>query len=157
VAADARKQVRFAQPDGRQITSLDLSLERKKDTKKDALHAAYPLVLEHAVYAILNEYLPSPAEGKQVELPYYILEVEGDLWLARGQRDAEPYYHLYDQIPATMTTFLSLASTDLPEPFGAIHRVDLSDYDYIVDLDPSRLQHAGLIALALVFLVDRDK
>jgi hypothetical protein len=157
VAADARKQVRFAQPDGRQITTLDLSLERKKDPKKDAQHAAYPLVLEHAVYAIVNEYVPLPAEGKKPPLPYYILEVEGDLWLVRGERGVDPYYSLYDQIPTTMTTFQSLAIADLPERFGAIHEVDLADYNYTIDLDPGRLQNTGLIVLALVFLIDRER
>jgi hypothetical protein len=56
-----------------------------------------------------------------------------------------------------MTTFQSLAIADLPEPFGAIHEVDLADYDYTIDLDPGRLQNTALIILALVYLIDRER
>jgi hypothetical protein len=112
--------------------------------------------LEHAVYAIINEYATAPAEGKRAGWPDYIVEVEGERWLARAEPVAGLMARLYDQIPASVTSFQSLAVEELPEPFGTIRQIDEPDNHYFVEIGENQLKHAGLVVLALIFLLDRS-
>lgn len=159
IVSDARQHVRFALPDGREVATLDLPWNGKAQAKKEARHNAYAIIQNHAVYAILNE-LSQPATGSNKPLPYYIIEVEAEMWLAIGQRlEGGTFdYALYDQVPTGMNTAAGLVRDDLPDPIGTIQtRGIIGDppYDYTVNLILGRVTHTALIALALVFLIDR--
>lgn len=159
ITADARQHVRFALPDGKEVATLDLPLDSKGHTKKEARHTAYAIIQNHAVYAIINEYTRPAAEGKKAR-PYFVLEVETAMWLAMPQRSEGGviHYAIYDEVPPGINTPEGVAVADFPEPIGAIRSGAAGSpppYDYTVDLTLGYITHSALVILALVFLIDR--
>jgi hypothetical protein len=159
IRADARQHVRFALPDGKEVATLDLPLNGKSQSKKEARHVAYAIIQNHAVYAIINEYSRPAAEGKKAR-PHFVAEVETAMWLAMPQRGEGGItsYAIYDEVPPGINTPEGIAVADFPEPIGGVYRGTADGdppYDYTVNLPLGRVTHSALVVLALVFLIDR--
>jgi hypothetical protein len=151
------QRVRFVRADSVVEATLDLPLAGLKGDTKDTQHAGYVLIVDHAVYAILNEYyLPPPSAGEPHPW-YYVLEADDRRWLVWRKR-TEALFALYDEVPPVLSMVDPLADIDLPEPIGRVRiwEPDTADYDFTIDLAPDLMRHSDLVALALVFLIDRQ-
>jgi hypothetical protein len=156
MAGDVPQRVRFAYPDGRTAATLDLPRSATRIGDKGARQMGYVLVVNHAVYAILNEYEWPPLATGESQPRYYILEVDGKLWLAQ-QHGPAPLFMLYDQVPPTLSNYGTSPDDNLPEPIGRIRLLapDTAEYDFLIDLPPDQMEHTDLMALTLAFLIDR--
>ncbi|MCI0576715.1 MAG: hypothetical protein L0331_10970 [Chloroflexi bacterium] len=151
LSTEVHRFVCLARPDGAPVASLDLPWGSRYTSRLDVELTAYVLIREHAVYAIINEYR---RRGKGRPLPYYILEVEEGLWLAMAHNPVEPAFTLYDEVPKDLEAYEALSEADLPPPIGRIAPAR-GDYDITVDLATGRLEHADLVILSLVYLIDQ--
>jgi hypothetical protein len=156
MADDVPQRVRFAYSDGRTMATLDLPRSATRVGDKGARQIGYVLVVNHAVYAILNEYEWPPLATGAEQPRYYIIEVEGKLWLAQ-QHGSDPIFMLYDEVPPTLSTYGLSADDNLPDPIGRIRLLapDTAEYDFRIDLPPDQMQHADLMVLTLAVLIDR--
>lgn len=160
LSANFPHRVQFSQPDGQVIATLDLPRVGRKEGGKGAQHVDYVVILNYAVYAIINEYRWTAVKGEKRQPPYYILEVDQKLWLAQPQ-GSDSLFLLYDEVPPKFAAHETLAVPDLLEANGRIQLLTpdtaeyTSAYHFIVELSPDQMEHAGLVVLALIFLIDR--
>ncbi len=148
-AEDAQRQVRFAWSSGELVATLDLP-EKGERQADDLVHTSYALILDHAVYAIINAY---QAGNEPDTTPYFTIEVEGMVWLVWGKEQDDALFTLYDQVPSNLAVSDNPLESGLIEPIGRIHRTQ-GDYDLTITLPDQRLHEAALLALALLFLID---
>lgn len=150
-------QVRLARPDGKSVASLTLPhpvLARLR--RQTPSLSSYALVIENAVYAVINKLQPSPAN--QSDTPYFIIEVESQKWLTLDQPEQRGRFALYGAVPPRLA-FTPLRQLPLPANIGLITPItgDESPFAFAITLEPGRLRHMNLILLSLIFLIDGPK
>lgn len=148
--ADEQNRVRFARPGGQVVASLDLPKEEKR-VKNGRIHTSYALILEHAVYAILNKY--QDKQGKK--RPFFTVEADGVTWLAWSETGSNVLLALYKEVPANLMVVNDPLESGQLDPVGAVSRAE-ERYDFSVTLPVHPFHHADLIILALVFLFDQS-
>lgn len=153
-APDARRQIRLARPDGRLVATIDVP-PVAADSADNERRSDYAIIHEFAVYAIVSVRRRPAADGNGERETYYVLEVEGDTWLALPHPEDEACYALYDEVPAGLHTYDMLTELDLPADIGQICRHD-SDQTLTIKLEPLWLEHTDLIVLALALLIDQS-
>lgn len=151
---DVQRQMRLARPDGRLIATIDLP-KVASTPDGDEKNADYAVIHDFAVYAILGMRQRPASDADDEERIYYTLEVEGEKWLALPHSDLPGCYALYDEVPAGLHTYETLTELDLPPSIGQICH-DSNELAYQVYLSPERLQHTGLIVLAMAYLIDQS-
>jgi hypothetical protein len=156
--ADEKNRVRFARSGGQVVASLELPEGEGRvrngpfdKLRASRIHTSYALILDHAVYAILNQY----REKQGDKPPLFTIEADGVTWLAWGNPDSDLVLTFYKEIPANlMVVDDPLASANL-DPLGAVNRTT-EEYDFEVTLPIYPFHHADLIILTLVFLLDQS-
>jgi hypothetical protein len=139
---DTRRSVRLARPDGVQVASLDFPTAAPKPGKG----AAHALMVEHAVYALITV-TREPHDG-EAAAPRHVIEIEGNRWIGErpeGVDEDALLLALYDSGPD---------AADPSAPFGALRASVIEPYDIEAQLPPADLKYPGLLALALIYLVD---
>lgn len=150
--SDAQQQVRLVRPDGRLEATMNLSEVAAAPEEEGGVD--YAIVHDFAVYAIVGV-RQRPAADKEGERGiYFILEVEGEKWLALPDPERMGCYSLYDEVPPGLHTYDTLTELDLPPSVGHIC-TNGNDHAFLVELSPQRLEHTGLLVLALALLIDR--
>ncbi len=88
-------------------------------------------------------------------MPYFSIEVEGERWLALGERGNGRLpiskFSLCDNVPSNLAVYANPMDA-CNETIGKIRRV-VGDYDYDVTFPAGRFQEPKLISLALAFLI----
>ena len=143
-------QVHLARPDGATMAVLDLSAATKS---RRGCKVMYPLLFNHAVYAVFHEYQRRGVEerGKR---PFYTIEVESTHWLLlHDPTHPTLCYTIYGKAPSGLGTFLDPFETTLPAPAGEI-RYEKDATTFSVTLPNNRLRRADLVALSMPFLID---
>lgn len=146
---DAHRQVRLTRSGGQVVATFDLP-EKAGTAKNGRFQTSYALILDHAVYAIINEY----QEASGDKPPYFTIEADGRECLLWRWSQASLSYNLYPEIPANLTIFDSPLESEILSVAGQIQHTD-GRYDFTVTLPNRQFRHAALIVLALVFLLDR--
>ena len=161
LADDGQRRVRFSQPDGKPLSSLDLPAGSQPRRSKVDKPTSYPLIFNDAVYALVSAF-EHPSDGKETRPPYLTVEVEGDQWLVLPQDEKGSVYALYDEVPSGLSVYAEPTTADLPEPVGHINRETVepaakegSAWRYVAQFPAGHLTQAPLILLALTFLIDR--
>lgn len=147
-------QVRLARPDGKSVASLTLPRPILARLRRQTPHlASYALVIENAVYAVINKLQPSVAN--QSDAPYFIIEVESQKWLALDEPEQRGRFALYSAAPPRLA-FTPLRQLPLPASIGLITPItsEESPFAFTITLEPGRLRHMNLILLSLIFLID---
>lgn len=150
--AELDRHVYFARPDGDMMASMGLA-SHLSQSSSGRHYTSYGIIINHAVYAVINEYDEIAGE-EDAQVTRFTIEVEGRRWLVLEQANGECHFWLYDAAPAGLTTFDQPMETPLPEPVGQIYP-DTGEGDFTAGLPAGRLAHASLILLALIFLIDR--
>lgn len=136
--------VRFADRAGKPLGSMDMTpMEKNRNGRS---HSAYALVVDHAVFAILNRYQETPHPA------YFVVESGESLWVALPTTDEAFQYNLYDEVPADLMTSEQPLQTQM-ESIGQIYQ-GVGEYDYRIDMPLLGSQDPGLLALALAFLIN---
>src|SRR5690606_23865872 len=151
---DERRQLRLAGPDGRVVATIDLP-QPAAEAESTAREIDYALIHNFDVYAILSQ-RRRPGDNHTPNGAYFILEGEGERWLALPDPDADGCYALFDEVPAGLHTYEAVHDLDLPSAIGHIcHSSNGYEHDWRANIAPNRLQETGLLVLALAFLIDR--
>ena len=150
IPVDEQNRVRFARSSGQVMALLDLPEEEGR-VRNGRVHTSYALILDHAVYAILNQYQAEDGGSP----PFFTIEADGVTWLAWSQPDSDILLTLYKEIPANLMVVSDPLESAPIDPVGAVNRA-AGDCDFIVTLPVNPLHHADLITLALVFLFDQS-
>jgi len=146
-------KIRIATPGGELLSTLDFP-GVETIGKQGQGRIGYALIHDHAVYAIITKHAPIDADEAH-GLPYFTIEVEGERWLALGERGngRSPIskFVLCDNAPANLSVYADpLDACD--EAIGKIRRVT-GDLDYDIVFPDGRFQEPALISLALAFLI----
>lgn len=145
-------QLRLARPDGKPLASLTLPKPLFARLRRSTANlASYALVMENAVYAVINRLQPSSAN--QSRRPYFIIEVESQKWLAMAPGEDTGCLDLYSTVPPRLA-FTPLTQLALPAKVGQIAAASHPPYHFHITLEPGRLRHIPYILLSLVFLID---
>lgn len=150
---DPQQQMRFGLPSGDELASMDLTWSGKR-SRNGRQHVAYAIILDHAVYAIINKYWEETADPEE-KPPYYVLEISDMLWLALGKEGDSRSYAFYDEVPSDLMIYDRPQQSDLPEPIGHLYQ-GLGVYDFNVVMPLQAISRPALVMLALAFLVDVD-
>lgn len=150
---DPQQQVRFALPSGEPQASMDLTWMAKR-SRNGRQHIAYAIILDHAVFAIINKYWEEAADTGV--LPYYVLEIADTLWLALAKPGADRHFAFYDEVPSDLMIYEQPQQSELPQPIGHIYH-GLGHYAYNVAMPVQQLRHPALVALAMAFLIDQGE
>ncbi|MCA9929538.1 MAG: hypothetical protein KC419_13725 [Anaerolineales bacterium] len=146
---DPQQHVRFARPSGDLVATMDLTWLPKQQ-RNGRHHVAYAIIIDHAVYAILNKYWDG---NDNQAAPYFVLEAGEELWLALDKPHEDRHYTLYDEVPSDLMITSDPQQSQLPEPIGYLYQ-GLGEYDYNIVFPTEQLQHPALVSLALIFLID---
>jgi hypothetical protein len=147
--ADEQNRVRFARSGGQLVASLDLPMEEGR-VRNGRSHTSYALILDHAVYAILNQYQEESGDKP----PFFTIEADGLIWLAWNEPQTANLLTLYSDVPANPMLINDPQDFTQQDPAGTVEQT-VGEYDFKVTLPVNPLHHADLILLALVFLADR--
>ena len=150
--AEPDRHVRFARANGDIVASMVLP-QRAARRSNGQQSLSYVIILDHAVYAIINEHHGS-TEAEGAPSPYFIVEVEGMQWLGLKQPGQTACFSLYDAVPADLTIYDEPLEVPLPAPVGQITR-SAGEYDFTAEMPAGRLANAALILLALTFMIER--
>lgn len=150
---EERGKVRFSRPSGDTIASLQFpGLE--VTSKGGQPRVSYALIYNDAVYAILTKY-PWPDPDNEGALPYFMIEVEEQRWLALGGRvngrSAPLKFTLCDNPPGDLHVYADPLDVCGANPIGEIDETDEGEFSVI--LPDGRFRQPQLILLALVFLI----
>lgn len=148
--ANERNRVRFARSGGQLVALLDLPVGEGR-VRNGRIHTSYALILDHAVYAIVNQYR---AEHGQ-KPPFFTIEADGVTWLAWSKPDSEVLLMLYKEIPANLMIVNDPLASEQLDPIGRVDR-SAAEYDFSVMLPVHPFHHADVIVLALIFLLDQS-
>ena len=152
LAAESNHHVRFARPSGDMVASMGLA-SHVSQSGSGHRYASYAIIVNHAVYAIINEYYDS-TKTEGTFATHFTVEVEGMQWLVLEQAEGDLYFRLYDQAPTDLTIYNEPIEARLPEPVGQIYWSN-GEYDFTAEIAAGRLAQASLVLLALIFLIDR--
>lgn len=148
-------QMRLARPDGKSVASLTLPKPLFARLRRPTANlASYALVMENAVYAVINRLQPSAAN--QSRTPYYVIEVESQKWLVLALAEQAGCFALYSTVPPNLA-FTPLHQVALPAAVGQIAAATPSPYHFHITLEPGRLRHIPHILLSLIFLIDNPQ
>jgi len=151
--ADEDSKIHIATPSGEPIATLDFPGVETTD-KQGHGRIGYALIHDHAVYAIITKHAPIDLDEEDA-LPYFSIEVEGERWLALGERGngRSPIskFVLCDNAPANLAVYADPLDV-CDEAIGKIRRVT-GDLDYDITFPEERFQEPMLISLALAFLI----
>jgi hypothetical protein len=115
---------------------------------------SYALIYNDAVYAILTKY-PWPDPDNEEALPYFVIEVEEQRWLALGGRvngrSAPLRFILCDNLPGDLHVYADPLDVCNADPAAEID--ETSEGEFMITLPDGRFRHPQLILLALVFLI----
>lgn len=152
--AEETGKVRFSRPSGDMLASLEFP-GLKTTGKGGQTRISYALIYDDAVYAIFNQH-PWPDEDDVNVWPYFVIETEGQRWLAiSGEshgRSSAFHFALCDKTPANLQPYSQAMDGCLADPVGQITRPAETD-DFLVKMPDGRLRQPQLILLALVFLI----
>lgn len=147
-AAPTHRHIYFRAPDGRIVASLDLPWA---DPAREG-PPQYVLIHDDAVYALLTGSAPAD-ESKPFRL--CAVEVEGKRWVGlRPTTGDRPLLSLYEDVDSDLSIYGDLEPDDLPDPVAVVS-AGVDDGVFLVEVARGRLIQPGLLALALVLLVDR--
>ena len=142
------RHITFRKPDGTAVASLDLPWT---DAARREGPPQYALIHDDAVYALLTGAGPA-ADSDSVRL--FGVEVEGKRWVGlRPSGDNQPLLNFYEGVASDLSIIGDLEAADLPDPIAVLEAGD-SDNTFNVRVTRGRLIQPGLLALALVLLVD---
>ena len=147
--AEEGNRVRFARSGGQLVASLDLP-EEKGRVRNGRVHTSYALILDHAVYAILNQY----QDEHDSHPPFFTIEADGVTWLAWSEADNNDLLSLYKEVPANLMVVNNPLDSAPLDPVGAVTR-PASEHDFVVTLPVNPFHHADIIVMALIFLFDQ--
>ena len=152
LAAEPDHPVRFARSSGDVVASMGLA-RHVSQSGSGQRYASYAIIVNHAVYAIINKHYDSThVEGTSAT--HFTIEVEGMRWLALKQPARDAYICLYDEVPADLTVYDEPLEAPLPEPAGQVYQ-STGEYDFAAEAAAGRLTHTDLVLLALIFLIER--
>ncbi|MCB9419308.1 MAG: hypothetical protein H6667_05870 [Ardenticatenaceae bacterium] len=146
--ADEANRVRFARSGGQVVASLDLP-EGEGRVRNGRIHTSHALIIDHAVYAIINKY--QDENGRKP--PFFTIEADGMTWLAWNRPDDDNLLTLYKEVPTNLMIVEDPLKSMPIDPVGQVTRA-AQEHDFTVSIPVNPLHHADLIMLALVFLVD---
>jgi len=149
---DPQRHVRFALPSGDTMATMDLTWAAKPK-RNGRLHIAYAIILDHAVYAIINKYQNTKVENA---IPYYVIEVAETLWLVLGKKSDNQHYSVYGDVPSDLMIYDEPEQAKLPDPIGFLV-AGLDDYDFKIAIPTHQINYPALVSLALIFLVDNGR
>jgi hypothetical protein len=145
-------KIHIATPGGELLATLDFPGVGTIG-KQGRGRIGYALIHDHAVYAIITKHAPLDADEEA--LPYFSIEVEGERWLALGEREngrlPSSKFFLCDNAPSDLAVYANPLDA-CSEAIGKIRCV-VGDYNYDVTFPNGRFQQPRLISLALVFLI----
>jgi hypothetical protein len=150
-AAPTYRHIYFRAPDGRIAASLDLPWTdptRREDSPQ------YALIHDDAVYALLTGAGPFDEDE-----PFQLcsVEVEGKRWLGlRPTGDNGPLLSLYEDVASDLSIYGDLEGADLPDPVAVVE-AGPENGAFSVKVEKGKLIQPGLLALALVLLVDMQR
>lgn len=151
---ETRRQIRLTRPSGRLVATIDVpTVEAAPGDEGKEKRLDYAIIHEYAVYAIISLRHRPPSEGDGKAGVYYLLEVEGETWLALPDPEDSACYIFYDEVPSGLHTYDMLTKVDLPSSIGSICRDE--EMDVLVSLEPRRLLHTDLVVLALALLIEQ--
>jgi hypothetical protein len=147
-----RNRVRLAKPSGQIIATLDLPVgDENGRVRNGRVHTSYALILDHAVYAILNQYAAEDGDKP----PFFTIEADGMTWLAWNKPQSDILFSLYNEVPANLMVVSDPLESSPIDPVGAAAR-GAEQYDFAVSLPINPFHHADIIILALIFLFDQS-
>jgi len=149
---DPQQHVRFALPSGDTVATMDLTWAAQSG-RNGRQHIAYAIVMDHAVYAIINKYWNANAEDAQ---PYFVIEVAETMWLVLGKESDNQHYTLYDQVPSDLMIYDQPLQSELPDPVGYLY-AGLGEHDFNIVMPTHQINYPALVSLALIFLVDNGR
>lgn len=147
---DSHHQVRFARADGELVASLDLPWQADEH-KRGMTFTRHAIILDHAVYAILTMYWDSEAPDKR---PYLVIEVEDHHWFVKCCHPDGHDYAIYEDVPTNLTIVDELLEEELPPVVGFLNAEE-NGREFDLSLPGNVIQKTAVIALALLFLLDR--
>ncbi len=148
--ADSQRRVYLARSGGQIVATFDLP-EGGKKARNGRSQTSYALILDHAVYAILNEY----QEESGHKLPFFTIEADGVTWLAWSDAEDDALLTLYSDVPPNLLIVNDPFESGQLKSVGVVKRAS-GEYDFTVTLPVNPLHHADLIALSLIFLFDQS-
>ena len=149
---DPQQHVRFALPSGDIVATMDLTWAAKPE-RNGRQHIAYAIIVDHAVYAIINKYWHTKKANAQ---SYFVVEVAETLWLVLGKESDNQHYSLYGEVPSDLMIYDEPQQADLPDPIGYLY-ADLGEFDFNIVMPTHQINYPALVSLALIFLVDNDR
>ena len=147
--AKGSSRARFALPNGEIVASF----ERPWRQRFRRAQIDYALIIDHAVYAIISQYPPTPTKQ---EAPAFIMKAGLTKWFALGNEEGEPFFTLYEGAPTNLALYTSPTAVALPEPIGHVNRAT-GRYHFIMSTPDELPDHASLLVLAFIFLIDRSE
>lgn len=153
---EQRRQIRLSRPSGRVVATIDLPHAEPPAIPAEK-RTDYAIIHDFAVYAIISVCRRSDADEGGPTEDYYLLEVEGETWLALPEQQEVGCYMLYDEVPAGLHTYETLTELDLPDSIGRLCRRAEQPAGVSITLSPQRLKHIDLVLLALGLLIDRSE
>lgn len=148
-AAPTYRHIYFRAADGRIVASLDLP---RVDAARREGSPHYVLIHDDAVYALLTGAGPA---GEDEPFQLCSVEVEGKRWVGlRPTRDNGVLLSLYEDVASDLSIYGDLEGADLPDPVAVVE-TGPEDGVFGVKIKKGKLIQPGLLALALVLLVDR--
>lgn len=155
-APEYRRQIRLSRPSGRVVATIDLPKVEAPAIPAEK-RTDYAIIHDFAVYAIISVCRRSDTDEGGPTGEYYLLEVEGETWLALPDQQEVGCYMLYDEVPAGLHTYETLTELDLPDSIGRLCRQAEQSEAVSISLSPQRLKHIDLVLLALGLLIDRSE
>lgn len=147
---DELNRVRFARPSAQVVGSLDLPAGEEL-VRNGRAHTSYALILDHAVYAILNKFHTEASDRP----PFFTIEADGMTWLAWSEPETEALLALYNEVPSNLMIVSDPLESALIDPVGTVSYVR-SEAVFSVTLPVNPFHHADIIMLALIFLLDQS-
>jgi hypothetical protein len=147
---DELNRVRFARSGGQVVGALDLPTG-KGMVRNGRVHTSYALILDHAVYAILNKYQDEAGE----QPPFFTIEADGMIWLAWREPDSESFVALYNEVPSNLMIVSDPLESNLLDPVGTVSQT-VGATTFSVSLPINPFHHADIIMLALIFLLEQS-
>jgi hypothetical protein len=149
-AAPTSRHIYIRRPNGDIVASLDLPWG---DAARREGPPQYALIHDDAVYALLTGAGPVSADK-----PFRLcsVEVEGKRWVGLRPTAGEgPLLSLYEDVQSDLSIYGDLEPDDLPDPVAVVEGGEVAD-TFHVHVAQGKLIQPGLMALALVLLVDRQ-
>ena len=151
---EERRQMRLTRPGGRLVATIDLS-QVESPAMAEEKRTDYAIIHEFAVYAIVSVCRRPDADDNGASGVYFVLEVEGETWLALPHPEEAGCFALYDEVPAGLHTYDTLTELDLPASIGRICQQNEGSR-LTIRLAPRRLKRTDMVLLALGYLIDQS-